>query len=366
MKKVLIDSTTLDYAALFKKEMMYKKKFHGYEFKALRLIDEEIRSIEGNYEEGNREKVKEYLTLLKENYTKILTIKPDDMIPCIRKFEDIIPRESLKNTIKQVRNGIPFHKVIIEILGYNTNVNCKLSVRNIFKSIGLRTCFYCNAQYAIKYGAKATYQIDHFFPSSLFPYLSTSFFNFVPSCSSCNKNKTDKLIDEESESLANHLQWGLWWSNEKSYDDTDTSEIEKSLDEITGIVPPNNVSFLINITPDGVKEYVERKKEINDISIEPSGGGGNFDSYDSIFHLRSLYNEFKDGVQEIIWKSYAYSDSFVESNYKCLEDKIGGPDNLKRFILGIYPGDNDIHKRPLTKLLQDVARQLGLLKDYDR
>ena len=32
-----------------------------------------------------------------------------------------------------------------------------------------------------------------------------------------------------------------------------------------------------------------------------------------------------------------------------------------RFVLGNYDREEDIHKRPLAKLVQDVAKQLGVI-----
>jgi len=35
--------------------------------------------------------------------------------------------------------------------------------------------------------------------------------------------------------------------------------------------------------------------------------------------------------------------------------------DVNRFILGTYDKPEDIHKRPLAKLTQDVAKQLGII-----
>lgn len=35
--------------------------------------------------------------------------------------------------------------------------------------------------------------------------------------------------------------------------------------------------------------------------------------------------------------------------------------DVKRFILGTFDSHEDVHKRPLTKLVQDVAKQLGII-----
>ena len=45
----------------------------------------------------------------------------------------------------------------------------------------------------------------------------------------------------------------------------------------------------------------------------------------------------------------AFKDTFI--------DKSG---ELKRLLLGTYPNPKDVYKRPLTKMVQDVAKQLKI------
>ena len=37
------------------------------------------------------------------------------------------------------------------------------------------------------------------------------------------------------------------------------------------------------------------------------------------------------------------------------------PHDVNRFIIGNYDREEDIQKRPLAKLIQDVAKQLGII-----
>ena len=65
------------------------------------------------------------------------------------------------------------------------------------------TCVYCNRQYAfniVRDGGKnndnriARPDLDHWFPKSLFPLMSLSYYNLIPSCSVCNSSaKTDEI-----------------------------------------------------------------------------------------------------------------------------------------------------------------------------
>lgn len=47
------------------------------------------------------------------------------------------------------------------------------------KQLNIKTCCYCNAQYATTFingdDSMASYDLDHYYPQSKYPYLSTSF-----------------------------------------------------------------------------------------------------------------------------------------------------------------------------------------------
>ncbi len=67
-------------------------------------------------------------------------------------------------------------------------------------------------------------------------------------------------------------------------------------------------------------------------------------------------------AEELIWKSRAYNDTFMES-YREAFDRLNIKDyHFKRFILGNFDRAEDIHKRPLSKMTQDIARQLGIIR----
>jgi 5-methylcytosine-specific restriction endonuclease McrA len=58
----------------------------------------------------------------------------------------------------------------------------------------IKSCVYCNAHLAAttknNNGTyKGTYELDHFYPKSKYPYLCTSFFNLQPCCAHCNESK---------------------------------------------------------------------------------------------------------------------------------------------------------------------------------
>lgn len=75
-----------------------------------------------------------------------------------------------------------------------------------------------------------------------------------------------------------------------------------------------------------------------------------------------LYKAHKDIAEELLWKKYVYNH-VIRDIYRDLFKELGFVDaDFNRFILGNYDKIDDIHKRPLSKMTQDIARQLGIIK----
>lgn len=59
--------------------------------------------------------------------------------------------------------------------------------RRLMSATGIQVCPYCDRQYITSYSdAKTTAELDHFFAKDIYPLLSLSLFNFIPSCHICN------------------------------------------------------------------------------------------------------------------------------------------------------------------------------------
>jgi hypothetical protein len=196
------------------------------------------------------------------------------------------------------------------------------------KEMGIRACVYCNANYATSFKKNkiwiARYELDHFRPQSKYPYLSTNFYNLYPVCGNCNKAKLDR-----------DTLFCLYTEEPK-----DMNPFKFTLDK--GSV---------------VKYMLSQNFEDLKINFHPNA----HIDHDDVFKIEATYNALKDAVEEIIWKYKVYNPSYLKSLNESFNKKFdnGG---FKRFIIGNYDRPADIHKRPLAKITQDIARQIGLLK----
>lgn len=163
-----------------------------------------------------------------------------------------------------------------------------------------------------------TAQLDHFFSKDSYPLFAVSFYNLIPSCYSCNHIKSNKDI---------------------KYSPYDT------------IFPFDDVKFT----------YV--LKSVDEIKIK-------IDSYDSDFKngirvlgIEELYQGHIDVVNELIWKKEVYTDSYRDGLSKILDQTnlALNKAEVNRFITGYYTDKENYGKRPLSKMVTDISREIGLI-----
>jgi hypothetical protein len=79
-------------------------------------------------------------------------------------------------------------------------------------------------------------------------------------------------------------------------------------------------------------------------------------------NISSLYQNHKDIVVELIQNAQIYNDSYIDElmiNYEGSLFK--NREDLLRLITCGYISDEDLHKRPLSKLIKDISEELKLI-----
>jgi len=206
---------------------------------------------------------------------------------------------------------------------YKNDLFCK---KQFIDNIGLDTCPYCNRNYTFTLSKtrKIKPQIDHFYPTSRYPFLAISYYNLIPSCETCNgfggKCKTDPFIV------------GLVSPYKISNSDFTFSYRHLVLQ------PVNSLS------KNQVKVCFSKKIQTNS----------------DLFKLEDLYEKHNDHVVELILKrKLKYSKRYVKFLMKLKGLRLS-EDEVDRMILGNYSKEDQIHKRPLAKLYQDIGMELGI------
>ena len=80
------------------------------------------------------------------------------------------------------------------------------------------------------------------------------------------------------------------------------------------------------------------------------------------FELEDLYQNHKDIVLELIQKREIYSDSYIDDLLGKYEGSLfKNKEDLLRLITCGYVSDEDLDKRPLSKLIKDISEELKLI-----
>ena len=201
----------------------------------------------------------------------------------------------------------------------------------IANKLELKTCPYCNAMLVITVNEKkARFQLDHFFPKSKYPFLATSFFNLIPSCANCNqaKSASDVKLGQDFHLYAN---------------ETPEDAFKFTLDDIEVVkrtigIKSGDLKILFTHTSNEYEDFVN--------------------NHNKSFAIQGIYDTQKDIAEELVWKSQSYTKAKINELQKILNLS---ENEIKRLIVGNYTVKENIHKRPMSKFMQDIADDLDLI-----
>ncbi|EJQ03196.1 hypothetical protein IE3_05567 [Bacillus cereus BAG3X2-1] len=203
----------------------------------------------------------------------------------------------------------------------------------ILCSSEIRVCPYCNRQYITTYNKnenlRSTSDLDHFYPKVVFQLYSLTLFNFIPACSICNSRfkKARKLK--------------ILYLYEKSFEDQVTFKVKPT--------STYNINSLIGNTND-----FDLVLELNSAYADDDEIKGHLE----MFRLEEVYQSHKDYVQELLYKSKAYSSAYKEMTEQLLKTKLS-EEEFNLFLFGVVGNEKDLLNKPLSKLTIDI---LGLRK----
>lgn len=323
MRRILIDDRIRGIAKKYKSLLEKKKGRYKTPLERLKQLVGDNRLDETQ---------KKYVQLIIDKWDELILLEPPFNTPfntVIGDFEKIY----ISSDVATMKIGKQlFHELIVSAMRYD-HVQSTI-YREVIADLDIKTCVYCNAQYAFSHSLGRNhfqnYEIDHWMPKSKYPYLCTSFYNLQPSCPKCNKSKSNRddilpfcLYTKDSAKL-NPFDFNLDNASCAMYLAThDRSKLE--------------ISF--NAREAGLKDWM-----------------------DNLFHISFQYQAHKDVVEELVWKKKIYNKTIQEIYKESFKGLGFNAVDFNRFILGNYGKEEDILKRPLSKLMQDVAKHLGIIK----
>lgn len=323
MVKIEIDDAVRDYALDYSHRVM-----------ATCADVEEKLAVLGTFVADNNEwndksAITDYIDLLIADYPKVLTLEPIEWKQYIDKYNEVLKREpnmlttevAYRKTKKKVFKGKLYERIII-CLQY---AEARVILGEIHQQMGLKTCVYCNAIPTMSKNGEVFYQMDHYLPQSLYPFLGTCFYNLQPSCGVCNDHKKTKNYD-----------FGLY-VNREQHKELSPFRFVPKIESLDGPYPR-------------CEEIQFRGKEAN-VTKESK-------AHEEMFHINNMYAGYKDEVSALYTDAYKMNPSIVEMNAACW-----GIPATKKDVLAYMSGhlsleEKDIHQKTLTKLKQDTIKQL--------
>ena len=328
MRRILIDKN------LHKSVVDFYTSISDVEIiKSLDELSKNLSKLDYNYS-----RKKKYIKKIIDEFSLIVTAKPQDIERLKSEFEIIIPHKKITKN---------FHKKITTVLQYD---DIRKKLIPLYKKINIKACVYCNAQLTAvveldkykktvkakkkKKGDVKTYSgrfdLDHFHAKSEYPFLSISFYNLFPCCSNCNKHKSSNI------------------SLFELYTE-DSNQLE---------------AFRFKIDNNSKDTYL-KTNDVNDLKFEFTQVTGNVDlvnNHKKNFKIEQLYETQKDVFEELIHISEAYNEASKQNLVDTYNGLFKNTDIINRLLIGNYDRPEDVHKRPLAKFTQDIARELKIIK----
>ena len=246
--------------------------------------------------------------------------------------------EQIQKLVKFLDDSPAITKLTKEQKDYFLTLYSRLNKPWFINELEMKVCPYCNRNYIFNFlkadTKKATAQLDHFFDKSTYPYLAISMYNLVPSCSTCNQRKSSKKVT-------------IFYPYLESFNESVKFKYDgiKSREELSN----QELDF-----------FDEKRVEFH---LEPIKNEEKVKKHIEVFNLKPLYDEHKDIVAELLQKRVIYPDSYIDELFERYEETLFNTrEDVLRLVTCGYVTDDEIGKRPLSKLIKDISEELGLLK----
>lgn len=323
MIRIEINQNLLDYSVNFRKNLFLTRKRNFSKPKS------GLKNLKKTF------KTKAQLAIIDKiilDYEKLVEATPQKLLRFVNYYNKHYIDAFLKNN-----KATKFSEAILKAMRYDA-LRDKEGIE-IFSFLKIKTCIYCNSQLTVTIEGEskkkaAKFEFDHFYPKSKYPFLATSFFNLIPSCSNCNKTKGNKTFTKKT-------LFYLYTENK--------NELEQYAFKLD---PKSQVDYWLTKDTNSIKFSF----------IDISGAESSMSKkHNKLFSIQSIYNTQTDIIEELFHIHEAYTKANQKSMTKNLEALFPDEAFIKRLLIGTYIEKNEIHKRPLTKFRQDIARDLGLI-----
>lgn len=323
MVKIEIDDAVRSYALVYSQRVMATCNDVEKDLANLGTF------VADNNDWKDKSAITDYINLLIADYPRVLTLEPIEWKQYIDKYNEVLKREpdmlttevAYTKTKKKVLKGKLYERIII-CLQY---AKARVILGEVHQQMGLKTCVYCNIIPTMSNNGEVFYQMDHYMPQSLYPFLGTCFYNLQPSCGVCNGHKNKQDCD-----------FGLYVNSEQ----------HKELNPFRFVPKVKNLDG-----PYPECEDIQFRGKKANVTTESK-------AHEEMFHINNLYAGCKDDVSALYTDAYKMNPTMIAVNAACWEIPATPKDVLAYMSGHLSLEEKDIHKKSLSKLKQDTIKQL--------
>lgn len=282
-----------------------------------------------------KEEITSYLSRFsKENY--LSNYLPSIAYSSVSEFES-----EVKKLASEKWKG--YSDILKEIFNYDKFIQATegWSAYDLVSLTDVSVCPYCNRSFVTtlqKNGKKTRAVLDHYYAKALYPYLALSLYNLIPSCYVCNSSfkgdidfYKDEAIYPYEEEFLNLATFKTDFNDKTPYD----------YKYLLGLSKEFKISLKINTQDKGLRKKIQK-------SIET-------------FALDDMYNTHLDIVQDLIRSGIINNKSRINEIYEQFPDMFSSREEVMQSLYVNYMNEQDLGKRPFSKLTQDICKELGLL-----
>lgn len=237
-----------------------------------------------------------------------------------------------------------FHEKVVKAFDYSSFQKSEKKGKWFAKQLNIKSCPYCNAQFTMlaaeEEGVKSysKFQFDHFYPKDKYPFLSVSMYNLIPVCAYCNNRKSEKDVDIDIHYHPYHNSVAVFSKFELGY------SAEAALGGIKQLQELDESKLQIHFNP------LFKDPEVVAFVKE----------HEKCYDINAVYANHTDFAKELLVKAKLYSGAGLDL-LTGIEGLFPDKDTALLYLLGYSMKEDEILQRPLTKMTQDIARDLGLV-----
>lgn len=234
-------------------------------------------------------------------------------------------------TINAILSNIN-HETINYLFDYSNFMNRQ--IQNIKYSyllaqdLDIRVCPYCNRNYTLTVITEDNEnvirpQFDHYLPQSKYPILALSFFNLIPSCSSCNQLKRDH------DTLKNPI--------------------------INPYEAPGENQLTFTYFPEIINGRIENRVQVLTVGQQAAQSK-------IVFKLEEVYNGHKTELDDWLKLAEYYPEFYLADLMKQVGIKT--MQEAYRLLFGVEYDLENYTNRPFSKMKNDIFIELGLREPH--